>query len=493
MRPVYLFYTANNRRFPHFPEGVLALAGQLKALGYRPKIIDTLLTDLAGITYQQPLFVGFSILSNNGITEALEIASHFREMYPETLLVWGGPHVQMVPEQTAAHPLVDVACYGEGEETVASLAQVISDGGQLSEVPGIIYRNGHGALVRTESATPKDLDRLPPPPYEYLEEAQYPLCGGKIYYQTSRGCPFSCRFCSYTYQSRWRGKTAAKVISELKEIVHRFDPDEVYISDGNFFVKLQRVEEICQAFIREGFRFRWTCFCRFDTFEKMDTAFISLLIDAGCSGLNFGGESGSDAMLEYLNKRITRQQIVDGLQRATENGLGAEVSFLCGTPAETDGQLGKTLSLIDDIERRFPEVQINGLFHYQAYPNTPLMEEIESTYSIPLPRNLPEWAEKPVTGLRREYFPWLDDRRFSNIRCLTSIASYRYFYNKLISLPEAQRGATAYGHWSIRTLARLANVAVHPLVKLRWRKRFLRLPLEWRIWEMIRDGVMGQI
>ncbi len=423
MSTAYLIYCANIPHYPHFPESSLALAGELKKINVDSRIIDLRLERERGIRIKEPLFFGFTIYSNESIRSALLFAEKLRRRFPGVPLVWGGPHVHMLPEQTAFHPLVDIACYGEGELTVRALAlQMLQPQRDYHKVPGIAFKEG-GTVIKTAPAVFEDLDQLDFYPYGLLNRRLYQRTAqSHFYYQTSRGCIHRCRFCNYNYQSRWRGKSSDRVAEEVTRIIREFHPHELYISDANFFADQKRVLEIMQKLKgRTTAPLRWTAFCRFDDLCAFPDPMLGLMKETGCFKLNMGGESGSDPVLEYLHKGLTVSQIMRGIQRCNEYGIIVDVSFMAGTPEESNEDLRKTLELILTINRLHPDNMVNGLFYYQPYPNTPLLQELLSRYPIPLPRSLEGWGRKPVTAPYREYLPWLSNQRYWKIFALTQI------------------------------------------------------------------------
>lgn len=484
MRTAYLVYCANLPGFPHFPEASLALASELKKIGVPARIIDLRLIKEGAINIREPLFFGFTIYSNESIKYALDFAARIRRDLPGVTLAWGGPHAHMLPEQTAGNELVDLVCYGEGEASVRELARQLSEGRKdFSKIPGVVFREG-GQTCKTALEGYKSLDELEFYPYELLDLSLYKKTAGThFYYQTSRGCIHRCRFCNYNYQSRWRGKSSQKVALELRRIKESFNPYEFYISDGNFFAVKKRALEIILEFKKLGIR--WSAFCRFDDLASFSDEELALIKDSGCLKLNLGGESGSDMILQYLNKGISSRQILEGISRCNLYGILADVSFIAGVPKETNDELNETIDIILKIYRMHPDNMVNGLFYYQPYPNTPLMEEIMSSYNLPLPRDLAGWGDKPITSPYREYLPWLSDKEYAKIFSLTQIVNFLYLRKRLeIYL----RNGILDKRYKL--LLKLSGLLL-PLVKLRLKKRVFSCPYEWTLYYMFKKGFLN--
>lgn len=484
MRAAYLIYCANLPGFPHFPEASLALASELKKINIPSVIIDLRLVKERLIDIKSPLFFGFTIYSNESIKYAMDFAKRIRSSFPAIPFVWGGPHAHMVPEQTAAHDLVDAACYGEGEATVRELArQLVSEKKDFHKIPGIVFRE-KGRICKTELEDYKNLDDLDFYPYELLDLNLYKkTVYTHFYYQTSRGCIHRCRFCSYNYQHRWRSKSNKKVVEEVTRIKEYFNPYEFYISDANFFASKKRALEILMEFKR--LKIRWTAFGRFDDLSFFSDEELRLMKESGCVKLNLGGESGSDKVLEYLNKGVAVHQIIEGITRCNRYGINVDVSFLAGTPGETNEDLDKTIDVILKIYKMHPDNMVNGLFYYQPYPNTPLMEEIMPRYHLPLPDNLAEWGEKPITAPYREYLPWLSDKDYSKIFSLTQIINFLYLRKRLEIYLRNKVLDKRY-----KILTQLTKFLL-PFVKLRLERKNFNYPMEWKLYYLLKKKILN--
>ncbi|MFH1398315.1 MAG: radical SAM protein [Candidatus Omnitrophota bacterium] len=492
MSDVYLFYVSNNKLWRYFPNSVLSLCNPLRDEGFEPVIFDTVfkrfkITDLKGA-----LFVGFSIYTDTNITLALEIASAIRRAYPQLPLVWGGPHAIMVPEQTSKHPLVDFVSYGEGETAIVELAKAIAVGKTSFEnVPGIIWKDGKGNRIKNPPAGYVNMDKLQIYPYELLNEDVYNLRHGKMYYEASRGCPYGCKFCSYDH-TRWRYRSAQKVIDDLAVIEEKFSPKEIQIIDANHFMDLSWVEEIWQGKIKRNLQFKWETNCRFDTLSKMPERALEALASSGCYQLRLGAESGSQRILDYLNKGITVEQILSGIELCQKHKINALISFMVGYPPEEQKDVDATVELINQIKKRFSRAQINGLFQFQPYTNTRIFKEITAQHSIPQPKGLDGWSDYQIIEIHRKDFPWLRDKKYRDYLVMNAIISYLFFSEKLKNMPIQQRKAIAvFKNDAAFALFKLLDFFIKRVfVDLRWRKRIMLFPAEWYIWNFIRKNIL---
>lgn len=494
MKTIYLIYAANNKIVPHFPESSLALASVLMAVGHKVSIIDSELMPKSTWKFENPLFFGITIFSNESILNAIQLAKIIRKQYPDIKIIWGGPHVHMVPEETAKHHLVDAACYGEGETTIVSIAkQLEQDRWNPDELKGIIYRDKNGCIRKNPVHPPIELDRLPLLPYEMLDRKWYPISNHKIYYQSSRGCPFFCRFCSYTAMRGWQEKSSDHVVHEIEYVHKQLGIKEVYFSDGNFFVKIKRVEEICHALIKKKLGIKWTAFCRADTVDRMDDDTLALLSKAGCRQLDIGGESGSDRILKYLEKGTNRRMLVRSVKRLTKFKIRPEMSFMLGVPLEDKNDRMLTLDLIDELINISDNISINGIFQYQPYPNTSLCQEIMETWRLPLPKSLEEWGMRPVSYPRKEYFPWLSQNEYSEMMTIHSIFSYFFLRNKMKDSKEAAGMKKSVLYRLLHLIVAIIGSPLDYLAAYRWKHRFFQYLLEWNLYRFAKVKILKMI
>ena len=492
MKQVHLVYTANDRNIPHFPESSLSLAAVLLAAGFDARITDTAISPQPEWRFDDPLLLGLTVYSNESISTAIDIARQCRLDHPGVPIVWGGPHAQMVPEQTAAHPLADAVCYGEGEGPIVEMARQLAAGRWDPEaISGLMYKGPDGSVRKTRSVPPIDLDALPYSPYHLLRLDRYFISSHKCYYQSSRGCPFSCTFCCDIQQRRWRPRSAPTVLRHLERIVSEFRSREIYFSDANFFVDIRRAEAICRGLVDRDLGIRWSAFCRADTVMRMKDDFLALLARAGCSQLDIGGESGSDQVLARFSKGTTRETLLRAVDRLVRVGIRPELSFITGAPIEAPEDLTSTMSLIDTLRQDFPLATVNGLFHYQPYPNSSLGKETIERWQLPLPTCLEDWPKRPLSAPRREYFPWLDHRQFNRMVVVNAIANYRYFYHRMMDSAEIDVLQRSLPWRFLRLAARVAQATfVRWLVYLRWNMGVNAFPIEWRIYSWLRDRLV---
>ena len=452
---------------PQVPLQLLHVAGALRRAGYAPRIVDLRLQDYRSLDIGAPLFVGITAMSGPQIRYGLQFAKRLRAERPRCPIVWGGVHPTLLPEQTAASGCVDVVVRGESELILGPLADALAGGDGLTDVNGLTYR-ADGEVVSTPDAELIDLDAIRVElPYDLLELARYPtLQAGRVHMQTSRGCPHRCGFCYNTIfnKRRWRGKSPQRVVDEMAHLVERFPGTKIIDPvDDNFFVDRKRVEAICEELVRRGLKIAWRANCRFDYLATYDADFLSLVERAGCIELDFGGESGSVRMQDFVCKDVSADEIVRSVANlhAWAPTIDPFVSWLSGLPGERYADMEQTFDLMDAMDRANPRTQHYGIFMYTPFPS-PLLESLPPEFRPP--RSLEEWG-----GIEVFHFlpPWHSKAYVEKLRAISAVTRWAFYPQSRID-EHGPAFKAAYG---------MMNGAA----RYRWRHRYFDHPYELKL------------
>jgi anaerobic magnesium-protoporphyrin IX monomethyl ester cyclase len=371
-------------RFP--PLGLGYIAAYLKQHDISVEIVDcTFLSQtqaLKKIIDSKPKIIGIQSMYSMR-KKSLELAKLLRE-HCEFLVV-GGPLPTSQPE--AFLDDFDVAVIGEGEQTMLELVGQLENGGDLSQINGIAYKDKEtGQIKRTPSRTlVDDLDMLPPPSRNLFDENSY-----KNYYSrkfgyktaaimTSRGCPFVCDFCSRpVFGNEFRSRTPSKVVDEIEEVIS-LGYNRVWFADDCFTLNRKRLIEVCNEIIKRKLKIGWECLSRVDT---LDSETAEKMKQAGCLRMFFGIESGNDSILKIMKKQITTRQAYNATQICKYKGIKAGAFFILGY----QGENGKTIL---DTVKFASSLQLDYLSFTLPYPipGTPLFERLNTKLV------LEEWEE----------------------------------------------------------------------------------------------------
>ncbi|MGZ4923139.1 MAG: B12-binding domain-containing radical SAM protein [Halobacteriota archaeon] len=370
-------------RFP--PLGICYVAASLQRAGHEVEVLDcTFMTRdaaLAQAARAQADVVGiYSMMTmrEDSITFARLLRPHTR------LLVAGGPLPSCDPKVFLDD--FDVVVVGEGERTMVELVHAYETGSDKAAIAGIAYRERQddGRMKRDKDddirltiarAFAANLDDIPFPARELLPNDRYIQYGqqkfghGKTTIITTRGCPFRCEFCSNAvFGVSYRERSAANVVDEVEQALS-FGYDYIHFADDVFTFNKKRLVEICAEIKRRGLSFKWECLGRVDSI----TPELALAMKtAGCSRVFFGIESGNDAVLRLMNKRITVEQARSAVTAARQAGLNVGAFFIVCYPGETNETVLDTLRFASSL----PLDYLSFTMPYPL-PNTALYERVK--------------------------------------------------------------------------------------------------------------------
>jgi radical SAM superfamily enzyme YgiQ (UPF0313 family) len=465
----------------------------LTKAGFSPKIVDTAVVDYRAFDYQDAICIGISALTDRSILRGIEVAQFIKTHYPKIPIIWGGHHATVLPEQTIQSPVVDIICRNEGELTFPELVGRLADHQPIDDVLGITMKVHDGKVIHNPDRNLVEMDSVALYPYHLLDLEKYPTIHERFPYQSSRGCPCRCRFCSFDVLKRWRPKSPKKMADELQWVLEAFHPNDIEMADDNFFVSRKRVKEFCEEVLTRRLSFRWSGNCRFDYFVDYEDDFVELLKASGCYLLCFGGESGSDRILDYLDKKINRQQIIESVKKARDHQVQMQISFMCGFPGETQEDISDTLSLIDKIKWVYPSTEINGFFVYTPYPGSALFDEVQR-FGFHPPETLEGWGRfDPNLEHSIRSTPWISKKQRQLLETVASMIRFEFLFKKYQEMSASQKRAWFFNSVFVVKLFDLFNLFFRVSYWLRWRKKWFLFPLEWKLWTFFRDRLLGRV
>ena len=301
--------------------------------------------DIVGITSTTPSF-----------PRAMEIAKTVKKLWRGTTLVIGGTHVTFVPED-ALMGGVDVVVRGEGEHAFLELLE----GRELGRIKGIAYME-EGRIIKTpDRELIPDLDSLPFPAWQ-----RFPLQGyGIMSMITSRGCPYSCSYCSATrfWRHHVRYRSPENVLEELKLITEQ-GFKLIRFMDSTFTLDKKQCLRICELIKKEGLDLKWSCETRADT---LDDEILEAFSTSGCNLICIGVDSGSQRVLDETNRRMRVSSIKKAFEKIRKYGIATRAYVTFGFPGESEKGVMETMKLLEEAK---PEQILLSLA--TAYPGTEL-------------------------------------------------------------------------------------------------------------------------
>ncbi len=396
------------------PMQLLYLAAALREHGFEPQVLDAnafRMTDeqiAKQVRDAKPLLVGLSVYSEI-LRQIRDMTSLVRLASPESRIVLGGPHVSAVPVRTLEQfPEADYGLAGEAERSLVMLCEAVFGHRRLDSIPGIVYRVDGTVTLGPEPEYP-ELEDVPRPARDLVTEAY----DEKRYYSilvrrrpvdtlfSSRGCPFRCGFC-YNLRQKYRYRSADDVLDELTHIRERGIRD-VEIADDTFTGRRGRAMEIFDRIIAEKLDISFRIKSRVDVFTE---ELARKARQAGVYLVAFGMESGSQKMLNAMNKKTTVEMNALACSLTRKNKMLAHSSWIIGYPGETPETVSETF---DFIRRHHPStVNIAVL---RPYPNTQAYQIAEASGDL-VGQWDPDSDQLPWVRL-----PWAPDRKILDDLC----------------------------------------------------------------------------
>jgi radical SAM superfamily enzyme YgiQ (UPF0313 family) len=313
------------------PLGLAYLAAVLERDGIECDIHDDYLMQW-GNERVAKLAENYDIVGITGLTATSLVAIDLARRLDHKFLISGGPHSTLFPYQMIE--FFDCVVKGEGE-------QVITD----------IVKNRKTGII--EGIKTEVLDELPMPARHKLPMESYPhqnefLKSKHVYsLNTSRGCPYNCSFCSVRiiWGKTYRSFSPGRVGDEVRDLITKYGADGLYFREDNFTYDRKRVVNICKLIGR--FEVEWVCESRV---EHLDEELIKIMYDAGCRGMWFGTESGSDRVLKMIHKGVDKERAVKTFRLCQKQGIKTGASFILGLPGETRKEMYDTLRFANNLD-----------------------------------------------------------------------------------------------------------------------------------------------
>jgi radical SAM superfamily enzyme YgiQ (UPF0313 family) len=367
------------------PLGLCYLSAIVRKHGLSVRIIDgeaqklSVASIVNKIAEQRPKYVGITATTIS-ILAAHEIAQGIKDLRPETITIIGGPHVTSLPEKTMNDfNSFDYAVIGEGEQTIIELLNAISRGKGLNNINGIVFRESGKCVITKSREFIHDLDTLPLPAWDLLPSpfSKYysiPPQSLKKYPSfslvTSRGCVGRCIFCDKSvFGNKIRAHGAEYVMQMMEDLYYNYGIRDIHFEDDNFLIFKKRNTQLAEMLKERRLDLVWSCLGRVD--DKIDIGMLSYLKDAGCWQLLFGVESGSQRILDKIQKRVTIHQIYNALNTAKRVGINTKAFIMFGHPTESIESLDATIEFL----KKAPLDDFSATF-FTPFPGSPVYKEI---------------------------------------------------------------------------------------------------------------------
>jgi anaerobic magnesium-protoporphyrin IX monomethyl ester cyclase len=365
------------------PLGLLYISAVCKQSGHEVYVIDAFAEKLSNqdlkntIACVKPDVVGFTSFVCNGAV-IYNLGKWIKYEYPHMRVVFGNLHASVYAQDYLRHNCCDIVVHGEGEYTFLKILEVLQrKQDDFSNIPSISYLKDGKYIITSPPMVIEDLSRLPLPDRDAVNQKLYniPPVTNMTYFGrknsvgkhmfTSRGCVFSCSFCTIHNKTGQRFNIPSKVVDEMEILVKKYSADYIFISDALFISDSQRVVDICAAIKKRGLNFKWGCeghinFINDRLIEEMESA--------GCYDIAFGIESGTQRLLDIVNKRTQLskiEEVINNIKRTTK--IKVSGLFILGLPGETQEDSLATIKFAKQLPLDMAQFSI-----LTPYPGSPI-------------------------------------------------------------------------------------------------------------------------
>ncbi|WP_394747366.1 B12-binding domain-containing radical SAM protein [Spongiimicrobium salis] len=370
---------------PYPPLGLLYISGYLNERNVENHVFDTTFykkaEQLAFIAEKQPDLVA---IYTNLMTkvEVIKLIKEFKDnaRYGHPKIVLGGPDLTYNLENylnAGAHYLV----IGEGEQTLHELHTAITEKTDVSAVNGLAYLVD-GLLTKTAPRTKmKDLSQLPLPnrdaiPMEkYLDTWKTHHGQSSMTISTQRGCPYTCKWCSTAvYGQSYRRRPAHLVVEELTMLKHKYNPDAIWFVDDVFTVSHKWIKSFHEEVLKNDIIVPFECITRA---ERLNDEILQLLKEAGCYRIWIGAESGSQKIIDAMDRRVDVDVVKSAIQKTNALGIETGTFIMVGYPGEDEQDISETITYLKAANPTHFTITV-------AYPikGTSLYNEIEDKITV---------------------------------------------------------------------------------------------------------------
>jgi anaerobic magnesium-protoporphyrin IX monomethyl ester cyclase len=376
---------------PYPPLGLLYLSAFLKQSGFSVEVFDSTFEEFPVLAARFAAAPGgvagiyTNLMTRRNVLRIVQAA----KLHRWTVVLGGPESANYIEEYLGAG--ADVIVTGEGEVTLTELLTVLPQHGvhRLQGVHGLAFRDESGAIVRTPARLRvPDIDSLPFPDREAIDHHRY-LDAWKSHHGassinliTARGCAYRCNWCSHAvYGHSHRRRSPANVADEMQWIIERYDPDQVWYADDVFTISHPWLASYTAELERRGIHRPFETITRADRLQNEGAA--RLLRELGCYRIWIGSESGSQKILDAMQRGVKVEQVRHACHLAHAQGIEVGMFLMWGYEGEEIEDIAAT---VEHVKQSNPDVYFTTV----SYPikGTGYFEKVRERVELPI-----AWAE----------------------------------------------------------------------------------------------------
>ena len=367
---------------PYAPLGILYVSAYLERKGFSNEVFDTTFSSMQEFQKYllefKPDVVAIYVNLMTKIN-VLDIIKFVKSNLNQTKIILGGPEIRYNANDFLNFG-ADYLVIGEGEETAFELIKAVDENrfDNIKSIAGLGFKNENKEIIFTsEREKLKEVDSLPfPSRYKinlklYLDAWKERHGENAISISTMRGCPYTCKWCSRAvYGLSYRRRSPQNVCDELELIQKEYNPDTLWFVDDVFTISHKWLNEFTEALKEKKLKIKYECITRAD---RLNEEVIKTLKDSGCFRVWIGAESGSQKVIDLMDRRVDVKQVREMIKLAQRYGIQAGTFIMVGYPGETEDDIEETIKHLKESNPEYFTITV-------AYPikGTELFTEIEA-------------------------------------------------------------------------------------------------------------------
>ena len=365
---------------PYPPLGILYITAYLKSCGFDVEVFDSTFQTMADfdktLDARRPAIIG---LYCNLMTKFNVLTMIQKAKLTGALVVLGGPEPPYYAEEYLQSG-ADVIVIGEGEHALEELIPALAKGGPnvLHHIAGIAFRDSEGKTVKTAPRPMiPELDSLPPPDRTaidlntYIDSWREHHGMGMVSLITARGCPYKCNWCSHSvYGHTHRRHSPQRVASEVEHLIETYTPDQLWYADDVFTIKHSWFFEYAAELKQRNIHVPFECISRAD---RMNDKIVETLAEMGCFRLWIGSESGSQRILDGMERGVQVERVQEMTHKLQRQGIEVGMFIMLGYEDEEEQDIAATIAHLKesnpDIFLTTVAYPIRGTKYYERVSN----------------------------------------------------------------------------------------------------------------------------
>jgi anaerobic magnesium-protoporphyrin IX monomethyl ester cyclase len=410
-----LGYLATSASKAGFNVGVL----DSEALGLGVSQITKIINDA------KPRWIGLNLLAPT-YKNSVKI---LQRISPDIHVMVGGHQAKAMPIEILSDkhiPRIDAMVLGEGESRVERL---LLDTKERERLPNVLWRSSSNGPQQGRAASPEeksrflapDVDQLPFVDRKFFAQDPFMAKDGRMEANLvgSRGCPYDCSFCgaakSVSHDISVRTRSPANILAEMDHLANTQAVSAFRFVDDLFLARANFMRRCLRSFIEAGVtdKWVWDATGRINVLANADNSLLNLIKEGGCREVALGIESGSNRILDHINKYISPEMTIKAVKSMTTRGIHVKGYFILGFPTETEADMAATVDLLQHLwdctasdSGRFR----CSVFEFRPYPGTTEWSRLLTTGRYSPEQllnyehvNLPDSGQKPILLERDEF------------------------------------------------------------------------------------------